>query len=132
MRASAQRARLERVDEDDATLVVAGQRIRCFVAVCPRAIAAGDELRVALTAMALDGLELRAAEGAAPRLEPLGGYRYRCTGRLAGGVVDVGGVLLEEESLAEQTAFEGEMVTFEVDRIDADFAPDDDVAGPPG
>ena len=128
MRPSAQRARIESVEEDEATLVVAGQRIRCFVAVCPRAVAAGDEVRVALTAMALDGLELRAAGDAAPGMEPLGGYRYRCTGRVAGGVVDVGGVLLEDESLGDEAAFDGRMVTFDVDRIDADFAPDDDDA----
>lgn len=118
---SRQIATVERIDphvEEELTLRVGDHSVVCFNVGGDVEVGRSYEVELHL----LEWHRMRPAhELALPTLTRLdGAFRYDVVGRLRGGVVDAGVLLVDDAFATEAAWLDGKMVHFEVDRIDVE------------
>jgi hypothetical protein len=114
--------RLNENVEEEADVEVRGHALTCFVAVCPYRLAPGEVYPARLSLWALEGLEVREADGEVTGISRIGDdFRHRVVGILHGSVLDAGVAFEDELFLAEYEYLDGRVVSVDVDRIQLAF-----------
>ncbi|MDB0525047.1 hypothetical protein [Ralstonia solanacearum] len=121
-------ARIEKINPDvegEVLLSINGKNLLCFIYFSlPKEAREGEVYEVELKPMVFDDcLVEELQENSASGVSRIGrSFGYEIKGRLKGGAIDVEGVEFEDEVLSSEFSYlDGRMVSWRVDRIDAEF-----------
>jgi hypothetical protein len=123
-------AQIKRLSDDveEVVLRINGVELTCFTTACPYKIEEGVSYQVELTAQVFNEyLVSEIAEEASPSIVQIGdSFFHVITGRLSGNRLNASGIVFEDDVLLHDFGyFEGKMIAWKVDRIDAEFLSND-------
>ena len=120
-------AKIKRLNDDveeEVVLCINGVELTCFATVCPYNIKEGASYHVELTAQVFNDYLVNAlGEDASPSIVQVGNsFSHIITGLLNDNRLDAGGIVFEDDILLSEFGYlEGKIVSWKVDRIDAEF-----------
>lgn len=115
------------VDEDieeEVLLRIGGVEITCFASVCPYKVEVGLSYPVELHSVVFDDYSVTALpDETQPTVTRVGtGFAYVITGKLSGGYLETGDLVIEDEVLQRDFGYlDKKMIAMKVDRVDVEF-----------
>ncbi|MGE3320500.1 MAG: hypothetical protein AB7I18_14515 [Candidatus Berkiella sp.] len=110
--------------EEEVVLRINGVELTCFASVCPYPIVERATYEVALIPVVFDDYSVREmSKDTHTSLVKVGnGFAYELVGELAGGLLDIGCISLEDDVLLRDYGYlNGKIIAWMIDRIDVEF-----------